>query len=125
MNDPATGAPAHPRARGRVGEDAAAEYLTGLGYQIVERNFQTRQGELDCVARDPNGTLVFVEVKVSFGSSRLCHPFYWVTRAKQRHLVAVARRYCMARNVRGPCRFDVVAIVNGRVEHLRNAFMAG
>ncbi|MEA2423669.1 MAG: hypothetical protein QOH13_79, partial [Thermoleophilaceae bacterium] len=39
-------------ARGAAGEQAAAEMLSALGYEIVERNFRTRYGELDIVAAD-------------------------------------------------------------------------
>ena len=38
--------------RGQSGEDTAARYLSGLGYVILERNFKTRFGEIDIVARD-------------------------------------------------------------------------
>ena len=47
---------------GKQGEQLAAEHLTRLGYEIVERNYRTRWGELDIVAF--NGTtLAFCEVK--------------------------------------------------------------
>ena len=50
------------KSLGRLGEQLAAEHLERLGWQIVERNYQTRLGELDLVATDA-ATLVFVEVK--------------------------------------------------------------
>ena len=40
------------RALGSRGEQLAAEHLVRLGYEILERNFRTRWGELDIVARD-------------------------------------------------------------------------
>lgn len=48
---------------GKAGEDAAAEYLVGKKYRIVERNHLRRFGEIDIVARAQDTTLVFVEVK--------------------------------------------------------------
>lgn len=48
---------------GRVGEDLACEYLMNNGYKIIERNYRQKWGELDIIAKDPDGTLVFVEVK--------------------------------------------------------------
>ncbi|KGF00150.1 YraN family protein [Actinomyces sp. S4-C9] len=48
---------------GQVGEDLVAEYLTGLGWQILDRNYRRRGVELDIVARDPKRGIVFVEVK--------------------------------------------------------------
>ena len=50
------------KSLGRLGEQLAAEHLERLGWQVVERNYQTRLGELDLVATD-GATLVFVEVK--------------------------------------------------------------
>src|SRR3954454_5899791 len=55
------------RARGATGEQAAAEMLAGLGYEIVARNFRTRYGELDVVAADGD-CLVFCEVRSRVGT---------------------------------------------------------
>lgn len=50
---------------GDQGEDLACKYLKNLGYQIMDRNYRIRGGEIDIVARDGD-TLVFVEVKARF-----------------------------------------------------------
>lgn len=56
------------RAIGQLGEDKAVEYLVGLGWRILERNWSCRDGELDIVAYDPQAqTLVFLEVKCRSG----------------------------------------------------------
>lgn len=59
------------RQVGQKGEELATDFLIHLGYQIIERNFRTRFGELDIIAIDGD-TLVFVEVKTksddTFGS---------------------------------------------------------
>ena len=111
------------RAKGASAEDAAVGYLTDNGYAIVERNYQIRNGEIDCIARDKDGTLVFVEVKSSRTGS--CgHPFFWVGTAKQRKLSYLARWYLSMKGlIPCPCRFDVIAVVSGKIEHLKNAFL--
>lgn len=48
---------------GKWGEDQAVKLLEKYGYEIVERNFHTRYGEIDIIARQKN-CLVFIEVKV-------------------------------------------------------------
>ncbi len=48
---------------GRIGENLACEYLVGKGYRILKRNYRQPWGEIDIVARAPDNTLVFVEVK--------------------------------------------------------------
>ncbi len=114
----------HTRAKGNRGEDAAVEYLLEKGYRIVCRNYQSRIGEIDCVAQAPDKTLVFVEVKCA-RSSGGGHPFSWVTRAKQQKIARMARQYLAEHNIKQhACRFDVIAMYQGKVEHLRNAFLA-
>ncbi len=48
---------------GRYGEDLASEYLAKRGYELLARNDRRPWGELDIVAKAPDRTLVFVEVK--------------------------------------------------------------
>ncbi|MGC9602887.1 MAG: YraN family protein [Minisyncoccia bacterium] len=48
---------------GIEGEEFAAEFLKRKGYKILGRNKREKWGELDIVARAPDKTLVFVEVK--------------------------------------------------------------
>jgi putative endonuclease len=112
------------RQKGYVGEDAAVEFLLSLGYIIISRNYQARRGEIDCIAQDPSGTLVFCEVK-SARSAKLGHPAFWVTRDKQRKIIRMAQRYLAEhRYTAKACRFDVVTIYNGKIEHYKNAFFA-
>lgn len=75
---------------GRRGEDVAADYLGQQGYQIVERNFRTRFGEIDLICWDDRD-LVFVEVK-----ARTSHRFglpeeaiTWRKRQKLRQLISL------------------------------------
>jgi putative endonuclease len=114
---------ANKRAKGRLGEDAAAEYLLGLGYSIITRNYQAKQGEIDIIAQDHVGTLVFVEVKAAFGRS--CgNPLFRVTRGKQRTIITLAKRWMYEHKMTGrPCRFDVIGIQNGKIDHLKNAYL--
>jgi putative endonuclease len=111
------------RAKGAAAEDETAAYLEKNGYTVLSRNFQIHIGEIDCIARDKDNTLVFVEVK-STRSTSFGHPFFWVDRGKQRTLARVAQYYMIKNHLLPcPCRFDVIAIVNGKIEHLRNAFL--
>ncbi len=51
---------------GRFGEEIALRYLTGKGYDLVERNYHIQGGELDLICKI-NGIIVFVEVKLRTG----------------------------------------------------------
>ena len=48
---------------GKLGEDLACEFLIKKGYEILKRNYWKPWGELDIIAKDPEGVLVFIEVK--------------------------------------------------------------
>lgn len=48
---------------GNEGEEIACNYLKERGYRIIERNYRKPWGEIDIIAKVPNKTLVFVEVK--------------------------------------------------------------
>lgn len=109
---------------GRTGEDAAAKSLEGRGYRILERNYQTRQGEIDLIALH-EGELVFVEVKTR-SSDAYGAPELAVNRRKQERMVKAALGYLKYKKLHQmACRFDVVAIsggADGAIEIIRNAF---
>ena len=48
---------------GKLGENIACRYLVENGYKIIERNFRQKWGEIDIIAKSPDKTLVFLEVK--------------------------------------------------------------
>lgn len=109
-------------AIGAHGEELACEYLSGLGYELVDRNWRCDQGELDIVARD-GACLVFCEVKtrrsVAFGS-----PVEAVTRDKAGRLRRLAVSWLHEHAVRAQeVRIDVIGILSpagapAQVEHL-------
>ena len=74
----------HHQALGAQGEAIAAEYLTGLGYRIVARNWRTREGEIDLIAYDED-SIVAIEVKTRSGHS-YGHPLAAITAIKAARL---------------------------------------
>jgi putative endonuclease len=109
---------------GREGEDLAAEYLRKQGYKILERNYSTRNGEIDIIALH-QGEVAFVEVKTrtsdAYGAPELA-----VNPRKQGRMIKAALGYIKQKKLHQmPCRFDVVAISAGaeqEVQIIRNAF---
>jgi putative endonuclease len=111
------------QALGRFGEDLAEEYLRGIGFDVLARNWRCPAGEVDIVARD-GSTLVVCEVKTRRGTG-YGSPLEAVTPQKAARL---ARLGAMARRGlgTGPCliRIDLVGVLvhrDGRVdlEHVR------
>jgi putative endonuclease len=78
---------------------------------------------VDLVMREPDGTLVFVEVRVRAAATQ-GGAAASVGTAKQRRVIHAARHYLLRLPVLPPCRFDVVAIDGGRLEWIRAAFDA-
>lgn len=112
-------------SKGRQAEELAARYLAYKGYQILEKRYRSRLGEIDLIARQ-NETLVFVEVKYR-RSLRYGRPSAAVGPAKQQKIRRTALYYLrQSRQTDQPCRFDVVELwqENGRykVHHYHNAF---
>ena len=119
------------KALGQQGEELAAAYLVELGYETVARNWRTRAGELDIVARDGEW-LVFVEVRArrtgrADPAPMLGRPEESVTPRKQLQLAALAGAYLFERPWNGPWRIDVIALEIrpdgsvARLNHLRDA----
>ncbi len=48
---------------GRIGEDIAARWLISKDFEILERNYLKKWGEIDIVARETGGKVHFIEVK--------------------------------------------------------------
>lgn len=114
-------------ALGQWGERLAAEHLVSLGMEVLARNWRCDLGELDLVARDVDGTVVFVEVKTRSGTG-FGVPAEAVGAVKARRLRTLACRWLLEHRPPGACelRFDVVGIVRHRDEppslvHLRAA----
>jgi len=115
-----------PRQRlGARGEQLAADWYVARGYTVVDRNWRCREGELDLVV-EREGELVFCEVKTR-SSDRFGVPAEAVTPTKQRRLRVLAARYLAERAGASPgghrgLRFDVAAVMGGRVEVIEAAF---
>ena len=110
-------------AVGAYGERVAVRALREAGWEILDRNWRGRGGELDVVARDGDDVVV-VEVKTRTGSG-FGHPAEAVTAAKLARLRRLAGEWLGTHDVRAAgVRIDVVAVLRGRsgaavVEHLR------
>jgi putative endonuclease len=110
---------------GRAGEEAAADYLTALGYELVHRGYRYRRAEVDLVVRQGNKLLVFVEVKAR-SSSQFGYPETFVTARKRQLFRLSAEQLQEELNWTGDIRFDILAVTPGgagfRIEHFEDAF---
>ena len=109
---------------GQEGEDIACKYLLQNQYEIIERNFECRQGEIDIIAIDKN-ELVFIEVKTRTNNN-YGRPAEAVTYYKQKHLLKSIEYYIFKRKIEKVfIRIDVIEVYNHKgknyIHHIKNA----
>lgn len=98
------------QVRGKSGEELACGWLKKNGYKILLRNYQTKLGEIDIIAKDKD-TVCFIEVKTRH-SHRFGLPLEALSTFKQRQIVKVALLFLKKNNLlEKKARFDVVSIV--------------
>jgi putative endonuclease len=114
----------HPRPSaelGRAGEDLAAAWYEARGYAIVARNWRSRAGEIDIIAR--RGRLVVIAEVKARSSEVFGAPVEAVMRDKQLRLRRLSAEWLREAAVRGVgLRYDVVSVLRGSVEVLEDAF---
>lgn len=106
---------------GKIGENKAAKFLQQKGYQIIEKNFKSKFGEIDIIAKK-NNLIVFVEVKTrsskNFGSG-----FESVDSRKIEKIIKTANYFISVKNLHDNLlRFDIISIDQGKITHIENAF---
>lgn len=112
------------RQVGTQNEELAVKYLEENGYQIINKNFYCRTGEIDIIAKDGD-YIVFIEVKYRT-SSKYGLPIEAVNFNKMRKITRTALFY-MHKNKNStdiPIRFDVVVLLKDQINLIKNAFEA-
>ena len=112
---------------GRWGEKRCRKFLRKKGMRIITANYQPKGGEIDIVAADPTGSLVFVEVKTR-RDEKYAPAQAAVTPRKQKRMIIAAKQFVRKYKLQDkPLRFDVVAVILGekgkpRIRHYEGAF---
>ena len=118
-----------PAETGARGEAAAARAYQKQGATLLAHHYTSRYGELDLILREPDGTLVFCEVKTR-ARNALARPAAAVDAAKRRRLILTTQLY-LQQTGQGdePMRFDVAEVTpldSGRwmVHIIKGAFLS-
>jgi putative endonuclease len=116
---------AHLR-RGEDVEAAALEFLLTRNFQLVEKNYHSRYGEIDLIMMDRQN-LVFVEVRYRsnniFGGAAQS-----IDQRKQQRLRRTAEKFLQQNHSMAfdGCRFDVIAVSgshsNYKIDWIKDAF---
>lgn len=114
--------------KGRLGEEAACQWLREHDYRIIRQNWRCRSGEIDIIA-SCEGLLVFVEVRSRSGAAQYGTPQESVDMRKMQQVRSTASVYLqMTGETELQIRFDVIAVMLDQageivsVNHIVNAF---
>lgn len=109
---------------GVEGEKMAKKHLMEKGFVILQENWRFKKYEVDIIAKN-NDLLIIVEVKTR-SSTVFGEPEVFVTKQKQRFLIAAANEYVVSNNIDMECRFDIISVLQLNntfsVKHLEAAF---
>lgn len=103
---------------GNRGETLAAEYLTKKGYKILTRNYRSKWGEVDIIARTrvhvntstrEDEVVVFVEVKTKT-TDKYGEPWEMVNHWKVEQVKRMGELWCREFSWTGRVRVDVVGV---------------
>ncbi len=96
---------------GQLAEQQAIDHLKSVNYTIITRNYRSKIGEIDIIARSPAKEWVFVEVKYrshkDYGGG-----LYALTKKQQHRIRRTAERWLQQNDpdYNYQCRFDVIAL---------------
>jgi putative endonuclease len=99
---------------GSIAEDRAVEFLEDMGFEILDRNFYSRFGEIDIVAlRDK--TLRFIEVKSGKGE-----PIFNITPTKLSKIKKTSEFYINQNRLSYDYCFDALIVKEDSIELVEN-----
>ena len=112
---------------GTIGETLTCRYLEENGYQIAERNYRCRDGEIDIIAVKDK-IMAFVEVKTRHLNPKI-RPCLDVTRSKQTKIMRTAYLYMKENQLKTYVRFDISEVYLKpnvkelhHIHYIKNAF---
>ncbi len=109
------------RKKGETAEKQAVSFLIENGYEILDRNFSSKFGEIDIVAKK-NNTLVFIEVR-SRSSNFYGSPEESINLRKVKKIIKTAQFYLLTKKTDyEEIRFDIISILHNNISHIKNAF---
>ncbi len=115
------------REQGNFGEGLAVKYLLKNNYQILAKNYKKKTGEIDIVALEEKGTVVFFEVKARM-SEKFGEPEEAVTRQKQHKIIRTVQWFLKEHKIEDrKFRIDVLALKldnehkMAKIRHIFNA----
>lgn len=109
------------RVIGSLNEDLAITYLKENGFEILERNFKCKIGEIDVIAKKDN-VIRFIEIKYR-QSNFAGGVFYAISNKKLIKISKIAQFYIMIKNLNDAMfSIDALLIEDNQITYLENVF---
>ena len=109
---------------GKIGEDAAVEFLKKNGHEILARNYRFGRAEVDIVSKHGK-FIVFTEVKTR-STSAFGNPEEFVDKKKRLQMKRAAGEFMHQQKLDAEIRFDIISVSNEKEElkvfHISDAF---
>jgi len=106
---------------GKENEKLAEQFLKQSGYTILDKNFSSKFGEIDIIAKK-GSLIIFVEVR-SKSYNAFGKPFETINKSKIQKIINTAQIYISIKNLYNyDIRFDVISIENQKITHILAAF---
>ena len=109
------------RVIGALKEDLAISYLEENGFEIIERNFKCKIGEIDVIAKKDD-VIRFIEIKYRKGNvAGGAH--YAISNQKLIKISKIANFYIITHpNSNSSYSIDAIIIENENIEYFENIF---
>jgi putative endonuclease len=105
---------------GQKGELLAKKFLSDKGLKIIKENYRHKKGQVDLIAEDDQ-TIIFVEVKYRKNNS-FGYPEDFVSENQKRLIHLCAENFLLEFPFKKNIRFDIIAILDNKIEHFEDAF---
>lgn len=106
------------RKKGEASEIRAVEFLCENSFEIIDRNFFSRFGEIDIIALRLE-VLYFIEVKSSYQLDSI-HPIYSITPKKLERILKTTQYYLSKYNISLPYYLGAIVVHPHKIEFIEN-----
>lgn len=113
------------RQLGKKYETIACDYLKNNNYEICDKNFQSRVGEIDIIAKDKTeGYLCFIEVKFR-NTTDYGRAIEAVDDRKQQRIIDTSKIYLLQNDIafESNIRYDVICFDDEEITYIKDAFI--
>jgi putative endonuclease len=101
--------------KGKIAEEMAINFLKESGFEIIDKNFYCKGGEIDIIATK-DSVYHFIEVKSGSGFE----PIYNITYKKLNRIIKCATLFLQKKRINLPFCIDAIIIKDNEIDFIEN-----